>query len=224
MKSMDSIFYRCTSAVVMVCLLGSVAALESAETECRKSTSSRTVIQCYLPFILETADRWDIEPGLVLAIIQQESRFDLRVRSRSNALGLMQVVPASGGRDVVQFITGKAVTLPDEIVLEPTRNIELGVVFLHLLEYRYLAGIEDDAARRYAVVAAYNGGIGTLRRWYSTNGSSLVERINLNSAEAFKTAILANHPYPETRDYLQRVDKHYLIYQGLIQKHIDQQR
>lgn len=218
---MMAISIQSVQLLLLLCLLAPVGVLASTDSDCGASSSTEQVIKCYLPFIVETARRWDIEPGLVLAIIQQESRFDLRARSRSNALGLMQVVPASGGRDVMRFVTGEAITLPDDIVLEPKWNIELGVVLLHLLKYRYLAGIEDDAARRYAVVAAYNGGIGTLRRWYGVNDLSLIERINSNSAESFMSAILWNHPYPETRDYLRRVDKHYMFYKNLLQQHTE---
>lgn len=221
-KPVMAICIQSVLLLLLLCLLAPVGVLASADSDCGASSSTEQVIKCYLPFIVETARKWEVEPGLVLAIIHQESRFDLRARSRSNALGLMQVVPASGGRDVMRFVTGEAITLPDEMVLEPKRNIELGVAFLHLLKYRYLAGIKDAAARRYAVVAAYNGGIGTLRRWYGVTDLSLIERINSNSAESFKSAILWNHPYAETRDYLRRVDGHYQFYQKLLQRHIDQ--
>lgn len=206
---------------LLLCLLSPVAVLASTASDCRRANTAERVIECYLPFIMETAIERDINPALVLAIMQQESRFSLHARSQSNALGLMQIVPASGGRDVMRFFSGKAATLPDQLVLDPILNIELGIAFIYLLKSHYLSGISDDSAQRYAVIAAYNGGIGTLRRWYGTDKLSLVERVNANSAEYFKLAILANHPFHETRDYLERVDDHYQFYQSLLQQHIE---
>ena len=45
------------------------------------------------PLILENADKYDIPPTLIAAVIQQESSYRATVTSGAGAVGLMQVIP-----------------------------------------------------------------------------------------------------------------------------------
>jgi len=47
----------------------------------------------YWGFIVKYADRYKIDPFLLMAIVREESSFDPKALSRSGARGLMQLMP-----------------------------------------------------------------------------------------------------------------------------------
>ncbi len=94
-----------------------------------------------------------LEPLLVLAVMAQESRFDPRARGPRGSLGLMQVRPFVG-RDIAAR-TGRAWDGP-ETLLDPARNVELGITYL-----AEMIGMFDDVE---LALAAYNMGPYRLRR------------------------------------------------------------
>ncbi|MFO0768464.1 MAG: transglycosylase SLT domain-containing protein [Nitrospiraceae bacterium] len=57
----------------------------------------------YRSVVNQFAERYQISPSLVFAIIRTESNFNPFAVSSAPAFGLMQLVPTSGGRDA----TGK---------------------------------------------------------------------------------------------------------------------
>jgi hypothetical protein len=84
-----------------------------------------------------------VDPGLVRAVIEAESGYDPRARSRRGALGLMQLMPSTARR--------YAVADP----YDPRQNLDAGI--------RHLRGLLD----RYDVpvaLAAYNAGEGAVAR------------------------------------------------------------
>jgi hypothetical protein len=50
------------------------------------------------PLVRQTANRFQVDPHLVHAIIQVESEYDPNAVSRKGAMGLMQLVPATAQR------------------------------------------------------------------------------------------------------------------------------
>ena len=58
----------------------------------------------YADEVLRTAGRYRLSPTLVYAVIEVESAFNPYAVSPANAYGLMQVVPATAGRDVFERI------------------------------------------------------------------------------------------------------------------------
>lgn len=111
--------------------------------------SSRTVARRAAPF-LPTIERLSAEhgldPSLVKALIARESCFDPGIVSRAGAIGLMQVMPATGRE------------LGAGNLFKPANNLDAGV--------RYLAKMHDlfDGDVRLAL-AAYNAGPGSVRRF-----------------------------------------------------------
>ena len=59
--------------------------------------------QKYLPFIRKAARHYNIDESLILGIMQTESSFNPYAISYANAMGLMQVVPHTAGRDVFRM-------------------------------------------------------------------------------------------------------------------------
>jgi soluble lytic murein transglycosylase-like protein len=104
--------------------------------------------------VLERAEQSrGLDALLVLAVIEQESRFDPSARARSGALGLMQVRPFVGA-DVARR-HGIRWEGP-QTLLEPASNVQLGT--LYLAEMFDLYGDLDVA------LAAYNLGPTRVRR------------------------------------------------------------
>ncbi|HEX9080825.1 MAG TPA: transglycosylase SLT domain-containing protein [Holophagaceae bacterium] len=94
----------------------------------------------------EVAKAQGVDTYLARAIIQAESAFNYRARSRTGALGLMQLMPSTAERF--------GVVDP----FDPRQNIEGGVKYLRWLHDYY----EGDLTK---VVAAYNAGEGAVDRY-----------------------------------------------------------
>ena len=75
----------------------------------------------------DSAHAHDIDPALILATIRMESAFRPRARSSAGALGLMQVMPATGRR--IARAAGVKVS-GRQTLLDPEKNIRLGAAYL----------------------------------------------------------------------------------------------
>lgn len=94
--------------------------------------------------IVDEALRARIDPVLVLAVIEIESRFDPDARSHRNALGLMQLLPATMRSEAER--SGIVFEDPHE----PVPNVQAGV--------RYLRRLLDAFGRIDVALMAYNAG------------------------------------------------------------------
>ncbi len=116
-------------------------------------------------------------------IARSESLFMRDVRSRAGAIGLMQLMPATG-RDVA-----KEIKLPYSglaTLVDPESNIRLGTTYLGQMAVRY-------GGNEVLATAAYNAGPHRVDRWLPENGT-IDARIWIE-----------NIPFNETRDYVKRV-------------------
>lgn len=100
----------------------------------------------YGELIHRKAEKYDVDPALVAAVIEQESRFKPRARSHVGARGLMQLMPR----------TGRWMGARD--LYDPEQNVDAGVKYIKYLEKRF-------QGNRKLVVAAYNGGEGNVKRY-----------------------------------------------------------
>lgn len=98
--------------------------------------------------IFEASMRHGVDPNLIKAVIHVESAHQPLARSPKGALGLMQVMPATGMR------YGASANQ----LLEPARNIDVGTRYLHDLQ-------ELFKGRTELILAAYNAGEGAVARY-----------------------------------------------------------
>ena len=98
----------------------------------------------FAALIKAAAASHDLDPRLIHAVIEQESNYQARARSKKGARGLMQLMPATARQYGVRNS------------YDPKANIEAGVRHLKDL----LSRLELPTA-----LAAYNAGEGTIRRY-----------------------------------------------------------
>jgi membrane-bound lytic murein transglycosylase C len=73
------------------------------------------------------------------------------------------------------------------------------------LNYKYLAKITDPVSREYCVIAAYNGGAGSVLKTFSRDRDRAPEKINrMHPGDVYRT-LVADLPARETRRYVQKV-------------------
>ena len=96
--------------------------------------------------IHEKAAKYDVDPALVAAVIETESRFHPRARSRVGARGLMQLMPRTGRWLGAQNLN------------DPNQNIDAGVKYIKYLQRRFDGNLNKT-------IAAYNAGEGNVRRY-----------------------------------------------------------
>jgi soluble lytic murein transglycosylase-like protein len=97
-------------------------------------------------FVQLVAPEYQLQPHLVLAVMEKESNFDPLAVSPKNAQGLMQLIPDTAARFKVKRIT------------DPTQNIRGGMAYLRWL----MAYFEGDVSM---VLAAYNAGERAVERY-----------------------------------------------------------
>ncbi len=160
----------------------------------------------YLPLVRKMAKRYGIEPSLILGIMEVESAFNPYAVSYANAIGLMQVVPRTAGRDI--FARKGLGGQPDRSYLyNPENNIDAGTLYLTVLRDEYLDGIENPEAKRYAMISAYNSGAGAVLKVFDYDRYDAVDRINDLSPDAIYRILTTAHPSAQARNYLKKVSK-----------------
>jgi membrane-bound lytic murein transglycosylase C len=166
----------------------------------------------------KAAKQWNIDAALVMAITHTESHFNPLARSHIPAFGLMQIVPASAGKDASKFMTGKSRILTSTELYDANFNLATGSAYLSMLQTHYLKGITDPTSRLYCTIAAYNTGTGNVAKAFIGYASmqQAFQVINqLNSEQVYK-ALKHDLPYAETRRYLVKVMGHLERYQQVV--------
>jgi soluble lytic murein transglycosylase-like protein len=119
----------------------------------RRTGLSRPETDALARAIFTEAARYNLDPGLVMAVMHVESRFNAFALSPVGAMGLMQVMPATGKELATDL---GVVWRGTQTLFDPLVNLRLGVAYLKQLESRY-----GDTA---TALAAYNWGPGHIDR------------------------------------------------------------
>lgn len=159
----------------------------------------------YADQVIAASRQYRVAPSVIYAVIEVESAFNPYAVSPANAYGLMQVVPATAGRDVFQRIKNLPGEPTRQQLFQPAFNIDIGSAYLHLLDDHYLRQIRNEESRRYTMIAAYNGGPGSVWRAFHEDRGRALDRINGMSPNQVYHQIVAAHPFSETRRYLEKV-------------------
>ncbi|HEB4872576.1 TPA: membrane-bound lytic murein transglycosylase MltC [Kluyvera ascorbata F0526] len=159
----------------------------------------------YLGMVRQASRKYGVDESLILAIMQTESSFNPYAVSRSDAMGLMQVVQHTAGKDVFRS-QGKSGTPSRSFLFDPASNIDTGTAYLAMLSNVYLGGISNPTSRRYAVITAYNGGAGSVLRVFSNDKVQAANIINSMAPGDVYQTLTTRHPSAESRRYLYKVN------------------
>lgn len=138
-----------------------------------------------------------IEPAAALALIRQESSFDVEAASPVGARGLMQLMPATAASVARRLNEG--VNLP-ALTADAAYNMRLGTAYLQEL-------LDQFGGALPVALAGYNAGPSRAKDWIAGNGDprggaiGMVDWIELI-------------PFGETRNYVQRVVENIVIYRA----------
>ena len=144
------------------------------------------------PDLAETAARrFTVDELLLYALIRQESLFNPQAGSVAGALGLTQVIPATGG-DIARMLGDGG--FETALLFRPERSIRYGAAYLG----QQLTSFDGSAP---IALAAYNGGPGSAARW--SRGAAALD------PDLFYEAVT----FTETRAYLRLVLENYAWYQ-----------
>ena len=141
-----------------------------------------------------------LEKPLILAIIRQESMFDQNALSTAGAIGMMQIMPPTGSAIAkklkLNFSTSK--------LRDPHYNTNIGSFYLNNLISSYDGSL-------ILAIATYNAGPTNVKKWIQRFGDprklkSLQDIINW----------IELIPFPETRNYVERVLENLQIYRSLL--------
>jgi membrane-bound lytic murein transglycosylase MltF len=167
----------------------------SSPEEYRKLLRTIEIFQKY-------AKQYDFDWLMLAAQGYQESRLDQGVKSRVGALGVMQVMPA----------TGKELEVGDVREIEP--NIHAGAKYLRTMMERYFAGAQMDGLNsQLFAFASYNAGparIAKLRKEAEAQG--LDPNVWFNNVEIVASKRIGQ----ETVRYVGNIFKYYVAYKLVV--------
>ncbi len=149
--------------------------------------------QRYWEEVADAARQSRLDPLLILGVIRQESAFNPLAVSRSDARGLMQLLPSTG-REVFQRL-GLG-SFQEDALFDPRVNVRLGAQYL---------GRMADAHRGNLILAlaAYNAGPSRVKRW--------LQELSIADWDEFIEGL----PFEETRGYIKNVLRNYGVYRKL---------
>ena len=134
-----------------------------------------------------------LDPYLVAALIRQESEFNIKIISRANAYGLMQVLPSTG-REIAHHFHVRHYS--SNQLLTADRNIQFGAYYFRNL-------LNSFGGRADLALASYNAGASRAKLWQSwgpfREPAEFVEIV----------------PFHETRGYIQIVLRNADVYRRL---------
>jgi soluble lytic murein transglycosylase len=137
-----------------------------------------------------------LDPGHVFAVIRTESAFNKDARSGAGAMGLMQLMPATGLSTARKYRIPLAST---KSLYEPEQNIRIGTAYLKQVMEQF----DDNVV---LASAAYNAGPHRVNRWLPDEEEQ--------DAGSWVAAI----PFDETRKYVQRILAYAAIYDWRLER------
>lgn len=150
-----------------------------------------TLPRAYEWLVVPAANRYGLDPNLLLAVMRVESAFQKHIVSYAGAVGLMQIMPRTG--QLIAHALGREDFTPADL-LEPRLNLEFAAWYLASLIRRF-------DGRLPLAIAAYNGGPHNVRQWIqqSPEGAPL-------------DVLLERIPFSQTHRYVRKVLLHYAAY------------
>jgi hypothetical protein len=149
--------------------------------------------RAYAPLVERAAHRHGLDPNLLFAVMRVESIYNRRIISNAGAVGLMQIMPATGERIARQLGVDD---FDATELLDPARNLDFSAWYLASLLQRF-------DGRLPLAIASYNGGPHNVRIW-----------LHASPARMPLDAFLERIPFSQTHEYVRRVLAYYAQYRA----------
>ena len=172
--------------------------------------AERKKLQTLVKFFETYGKRYNVDYLLIAAQGYQESQLDQSARSSVGAIGVMQIMPA----------TGKDLAVGDITQTEP--NIHAGVkYFRFMMDEFYKAEPMDDLNKGLMTLASYNAGPGRMRQLRRET-----EKRGLDSNRWFGNVerIVSERIGRETVTYVNNIYKYYVAYRLVTERQAERQR
>lgn len=159
----------------------------------RKTNLKKVVIEAIYPtkyseYVEKYSEEYEIDKLLIYSIIKAESNFDPNVKSKSEAIGLMQLMKSTA-KEIKPDIT-------EEELYNEEVNIKIGIEYFNKLLNHYDGNINLS-------IIAYNAGMGNVDKWINEgtikNDGSDIENV----------------PFKETNNYVRKILRDYTIYKEI---------
>jgi soluble lytic murein transglycosylase len=147
--------------------------------------------RAYEWLVTPAAQRYGIDPNLLLAVMRVESAYQKHIVSYAGAVGLMQIMPRTG--QLIAHALDRNRFSPADL-LDPRVNVEFAAWYLSSLLNRF-------DGRLPLAIAAYNGGPHNVRRW-----------IQESAEQTPLDVLLERIPFTQTHRYVRKVLVHYEAY------------
>jgi membrane-bound lytic murein transglycosylase MltF len=172
----------------------------------KQATSKSEVakFQQVVKFLRKYGDKYSLDYVLMAAQGYQESQLDHSRKSAVGAIGVMQVMPA----------TGKDMKVGDIAQLEP--NVHAGVKYVRFMMDQFFANEPMDTLNKgLFTFASYNAGPGRMKQM-----RELAAKRGLNPNVWFNNVelVVADKIGRETVQYVSNIYKYYLAYKMLIEQ------
>ncbi|RYZ75792.1 MAG: lytic murein transglycosylase, partial [Proteobacteria bacterium] len=147
----------------------------------------------------------NVDRDLVRSLIKQESSYNVKATSTSNAYGLMQMIPPTA-REIAQDLKLGTLKLPEDMFV-PERNIRMGTYYLSRMISKYQGNIPLS-------LAAYNAGPGRMDKWLRTR-PTLKNLASLKSSKPDDELWIDELPYSEPCFYVKAILRNLMLYRLL---------
>ena len=147
----------------------------------------------YMEYINKYSSENNIDPLLIATIIKVESDFNRNIKSKSGAIGLMQLMEETALEEANEV--GEDINVTEKLY-NPEINIKIGTKYFAKLLKKY----HDNYL---LAAAAYNAGRGNVDSWIK-NGIIKEDGSDIE-----------NIPYKETNNYVRKIKRDYNIYKSL---------
>lgn len=159
----------------------------------------------YAPWIDTASKNTNISPEWLRSLIRQESSFRADAKSPAGALGLMQILPATGA-EIARDLKIKDFQASESLLM-PEINIRIGSTYLSRL-------IKSFGGNVPLALAAYNAGPGRMRRWIGAR-KDLGPIESTASSNPEVEIWLDELPWEETSFYVKSILRNWVIYRLL---------
>lgn len=144
----------------------------------------------YNELVLKSAGSFKIDPFFIEGLMRQESSFNPDAFSRSGAIGLMQLMPATGENEFRKRYKGK---FEEGLLFDPVINVTLGSQHIAYL-------LKKSRGDPVIALAGYNAGLTRALKWK--------KNLITSDIDVFIEMI----PYRETKKYVKKVLRNYFNY------------